>query len=306
MIKKIKVTNYLGDSLEIELTRPEQSGLLVTSIEGLGPATATINSVEMSMYDGGLFNSARLSSRNIVLGFKYVNTDTESIEDVRIKTYKYFPIKKPLTFEITTDSRTAYCIGYVETNEPEIFSQQSGCQISIICPDPYFYSSGNGGITETVFSGLVYEFEFPFENNSLTFKEIEMGDIRMFREHAIEYDGDAEIGIVITIHSLGMTGDITIYNIGTRESMKILNDKIASLTGAGISAGDTITISTVKGSKSIKLLRGGVETNILNVLDKNSSWFQLSKGSSIFTYTAEESTTALQFKITNQTLYEGV
>ena len=34
MIKKVIVTNYLGESLEMELARPEVSGLAITDIEG--------------------------------------------------------------------------------------------------------------------------------------------------------------------------------------------------------------------------------------------------------------------------------
>lgn len=63
---------------------------------------------------------------------------------------------------------------------------------------------------------------------------------------------------------------------------------------------------TVKGKKSITLLRNGKTTNILNCLDKNADWFQLAKGDNVFAYTAEEGSTNLQFKIENRVIYEGV
>lgn len=305
MIKKITVTNYLGESIEIDLGSPEKSGLFISKIDGLGPAIATINNTELATADGTLFNSARLSSRNIVLNFKYYAIN-ESIESIRLKTYKYFPIKKMLTFQIETDSRLAYCIGYVENNQPDIFNEKSGCQISIICPDPYFYSAGIDGTKETIFSSLVNEFEFPFENNSLTVKLMEMGDIQPLREHNVYYDGDSENGIMLYIHALGETGDITIYNVTTREHMTISNSKLEILTGNGISVGDTITVCTIRGKKSIMLLRNGVETNILNVLDKNSSWIQLIKGDNIFAYTTERESSALQLRLTYRIIYEGV
>ena len=47
-------------------------------------------------------------------------------------------------------------------------------------------------------------------------------------------------------------------------------------------------------------------TNILNCLDKDSDWFQLSKGDNIFAYVVEEGTTNVQFKIENRTAFEGV
>jgi phage-related protein len=142
MIKSITVTNYLGDSIKLELGRPEQSGFLIKSISGLGPSKANINTTEVSTNDGSLFNSARLNQRNIVFDFIFVESiNRESIEDIRQKSYKYFPIKKNVDLLIETDNRIVKTTGYVESNEPNIFSSQEGAQISIICPDPYFYST---------------------------------------------------------------------------------------------------------------------------------------------------------------------
>lgn len=84
----------------------------------------------------------------------------------------------------------------------------------------------------------------------------------------VVYNGDAEIGVTITIHAIGEASNITIYNTGTREVMRIDTDKLEKFTGSGIIAGDEIIICTVKGNKSITLLRNGKTTNILNCLDK--------------------------------------
>lgn len=45
---------------------------------------------------------------------------------------------------------------------------------------------------------------------------------------------------------------------------------------------------------------------VLNALDKESDWFQLTKGDNIFAYTADEGAENLQFKIENRIIYEGV
>jgi len=78
------------------------------------------------------------------------------------------------------------------------------------------------------------------------------------------------------------------------------------MTGSGIIYGDDIIISTIKGKKSVTLLRGGMPFNILNCLDKNADWFQLSKGTNIFAYTALEGSENLQFTVENRIAYEGV
>lgn len=304
MIKSITVTNYLGDSLVLNLARPEESGFVVKSVTGLGPGTANINTTEVSTNDGGLYNSSRLSTRNIVITLGFLWKD--SIEDVRQKSYKYFPIKKKLTLLIETDNRQAEIEGYVETNDPNIFSKEEGADISIICPNPFFYSSGADGSNTTVFYGIDPMFEFPFGNESLYDALLEMGSIQNQHEKVITYNGDAEIGVTIIIHAIGEASNITIYNTGTREIMKIDTEKLSALTGSGIIAGDDIVICTVKGNKSIKLLRSGKTTNILNCLDKNADWFQLAKGDNIFAYTAQSGSSNLQFKIDNRVIYEGV
>lgn len=302
MIKSVIVTNYLGESIEIELAAPEKSGFLVKEITGLGPCKATINMTEVSTNDGSIYNSARLDARNIVFSLVFVGVDIEAIRQL---SYKYFPIKKPLTLEFITDNRDCITTGYVESNEPNIFSNNESASISIICPEAYFYST-EAGENITTFYGEDPLFEFPFENNSLTEDLIEFGDIRQYTDAVITYEGDSEIGVTITIHSVGEASNISIYNTGTREQMVIDTAKIESLTGSGIIAGDDIIICTVKGKKSISLLRNGEYTNILNALDKNSDWFQLVKGENVFAYTAETGVQNLQFKVQNDVIYEGI
>ena len=290
MIRAVTVTNYLGESKRFELAFPEESGFAVQSISGLGPSKADINTTEISTNDGSLYNSARVNSRNIVMSLKLM----------------FNPIKKKVTLLIETDNRICETYGYVESNEPDIFSSDETTQISIVCPDPYFYSAGPDGTNTTIFYGVEPLFEFAFSNESLTESLIEFGEIKNETEQTVYYSGDAEIGVVITIHAIGNVRNITIYNTGTREVMRIDTDKLEQLTGSGMVAGDEIIISTIKGDKSITLLRNGIYTNILNCLDKDSDWFQLSKGDNIFAYVVEEGTTNVQFKIENRTAFEGV
>lgn len=307
MIYSIVVTNYLGDRIKLELGKPDISGFLIKSITGLGPAKANVNTTEVSTNDGSLFNSARLSQRNIVLDLVFINTVYgENIEDLRQKSYKYFPLKKSVELTIETDNRYVKTTGYVESNEPNIFSSQEGTQISIICPDPYFYSAGEDGNNVTNFYSIDPMFEFPFSNESLDEPLLVFGEIQIKTESVITYHGDSEIGVMIYIHAIGPATNINIYNTETREVMRINTEKISSLTGKGIVASDDIVINTAKGEKSITLIREGVSYNILNCLDKNTDWFTLAKGDNIFAFTADSGVTNLQFRVENKVIYEGV
>ena len=198
MIYSIVVTNYLGDRIKLELGKPDVSGFLIKSVTGLGPVKATVNTTEVVTNDGSMFNSARLSQRNIVFQIVFVDTVYgETIEDVRQKSYKYFPAKKSVEIIIETDNRYVRTSGYVESNEPNIFSSQEGTSISIICPDPFFYSAGEDGNNVTDFYSIDPLFEFPFSNESLTEPLLVFGEIQIKTEGVITYYGDAEIGVTI-------------------------------------------------------------------------------------------------------------
>lgn len=302
MIKSITVTNYLGDSIKLELAKPEKSGFVIRSITGLGPGKANINTSEVSTTDGSLFNSARVPSRNIVISVTYLWKET--IEDARQLSYKYFPIKRKVTLLIETDNRIAEIEGYVESNDPDIFSKEEGSDISIVCPSPFFYDAYSKRVTS--FSGIEPAFEFPFSNESLTQNMLEVSVIRDVSDRIIVYEGDHEIGITITVRAYGEAGDITIYNVDTREVMYIYSSAIESLTGSGIIEGDEITICTEVGKKSATLLRAGVTTNILNCINKDADWFRLVKGENTFAYDAKTGKNNLQLEIQNRVIYEGV
>lgn len=307
MLKSVTITNYLGSSVtyKIKGADPEDgSGLLITEIEGLGPTKADINMTQLATADGGIFNSARVNSRNIVIKARFTHANT--IEEARLASYKFFPIKQPVTFRIETDNRIAETTGYVESNEPVIFSDECDMQVSILCESPYFLSVSEDGKKETTFAGIDFLFEYPFENEDLHEPTLEFGNIVNKKENTVYYDGDAETGCIIQIHAVGEATNVTIYNIKTREVMALDSAKLVQLTGAGISYGDTITINTIKGQKSITLLRNGITYNILNILGKDADWFQLAKGDNLFTFTADYGESNLQFKIFSQIVYEGV
>jgi len=309
MIKEVIVTNYIGESIVLNLANPWTNGLAITKIDGLGPPKADINSTNFATMDGAQFNSARATTRNVVIYLTFRDDPSKpiikNVETVRQLTYKYFPIKKPVTLMFTTDNRICTTVGYVESNEPDIFAKEETSQISILCPDPYLYSVE---VQNTVFSSIESMFEFPFSNESLTEPLLEFGVIQNKTEQTVYYDGDVEVGIVILIHALGTATNISIYNVDTREQLKIDTTKLAAIPGlsGGIVAGDDIIISTIKGSKSMQLLRNGIYTNILNALDQQSDWFSLSKGDNVFAYTADTGASNLQFQIANQIAYEGV
>ena len=304
MVTALKVTNYLGESLEIDPFDPESSGFLITDIKGITPIKADINFTDITTNDGALFNSARIGTRNITMKLVYFPKPT--IEETRLLSYKYFPIKRNVTLEFKTEKRQAKITGYVESNNVNIFTKTEYSAISIICPDPYFYSTGPDGDVDLIFAGINPKFRFTIPSASDAAPNIIFGDIVSLREQLLVYEGDSEIGAEFIFNALGNVGSITMQNRITNEAMTVDAAKIQSQTGSGIVAGDSIHIYTYRGDKHANLIRNGEIINILNCLDKNMTWLQIRKGDNLFSFNATSGVLNLIVEIKTKTIYEGL
>ena len=311
MLKRVVITNYLGEQMEYKIEGVQdndKSGLLITGIDGLGPVKADINMTDLTTSDGGLFNSARLEKRNIVISAYFTNSGT--IEQARLLSYKYFPIKRPLYFYIETDEREAFTYGYVESNEPDIFQQFSGCKISVLCESPYFTSAAGSDVMS--FSDVTPAFRFVYKNTFGT-KETIFGTIEHKVRENLEYTGDCDTGVVITMNVTGDVKKVHIYDLSTSDVLYLDTDKLDDLlpeetgvTHDKFIYGDTIIINTQQKQKSIYLVRGGVTYSILNILGKNPGWITFSKGINQIMYAADEGAEYLKIVIEAPVLYEGV
>lgn len=310
MIKSVTAVNFKGESIKMDLFHPESSGFIIIKIDGIGPGKATVTKNDSKVYDGGTITSARLPSRNIKMEIQFLWVN--SIEDVRHKSYKYFPLKKPITLIFETDTRTVEIEGVVESNEPDIFSSEESTNISIICPDPYFYASGENARSKTEFSGINAMFEIPsdtgYSNESLTEALIEISTLYVQSERGIMNYGEVDIGVVISIKPLAIVkGILTISNVTLGQNMSFDLNKIKTITEQDFHLGDELIINTLRGKKSVTLVREGKNYNALSCIDTRTDWIYLTSGENTFTYYLDgEGIEDLQFSVTNSILYEGV
>lgn len=146
MIKGITVKNYLDEKMTIEMGNPQKTGIYIKDIDGLGLPSMSVQTDETVNYNISNYMSSSVSPRNLV--FTFGITDDEYVETTRRKLYKYFIPQFPTQLEIVTDViGSVSIVGYVESFDPDIFSNAETVQISLICPDPYFYTGGK--ITES-------------------------------------------------------------------------------------------------------------------------------------------------------------
>lgn len=301
MIHTVTVENPRGEKLEFNLPYPEPIGIYVKEIKGISPPKADINTMEISTWDGDVYVSSRLSKRNIVLTFGIIGAP--SVEDARHLLYKYFPIKKKVKLTFTTDSRVVQTEGYVEENDVQIFSQNETAQISVICPDPYFYEPD---ISEHAFIGVEPLFEFPFEN-PVGEETLEFGEIRLDTRAVLVYTGDADTGMTMTLTNYAENvGNIRINNLTTQSYIAINVGKITKLTGYAFSKGDSIVITTNFGRCSAVMRKGGNVYNILGAINKDADWFQLTQGDNVFDFNAEIGVEDLMLTFTYRNAFGGV
>lgn len=275
MLQKVTVTNYVGENLELSMFNPGLSGFYIKSIDGLGPAQANISTLDIVSIDGSIFNNARLNKRNIVMTLGAF--DSPDVESLRQKTYKYFPIKRKLKLTFETDNKTVTVYGYVESNEPDIFSKDVTMKISIICPTPYFANA--------------YE-------NSITFS----GDSK---EHVIMYEGDIETGMNIKINCSGDVRGLRISN-KNGDYFAINDSYLSKVLDPLFTAGDVININTKTNEKSLILTRNDENKNILNGLDRNSKWLKIGKGNNRFIVSATSGLGNMFITMSSPILYEGI
>lgn len=312
MVTALTVTNYVGESIRFDLMDPDTSGFVIANITGITPVQANINITNVTTADGGVYNSARIDRRNIVITAIYLPGPT--IEEARHKMYKYFPTKKKVQLVFETDTRKLRTEGYVESNEVQVFTRQEYSQISIICPDPYFYSAEDDGADVLSFSGIEPRFEFPFYSDESVDPEelIEFSTVEVVNGRVLSYSGDIEIGATINVRIFDNIGNITITNVSNTQSMTIVADRVADIAGETFRGGDLLTIVTKKGEKTIILTRGSNRYNLLNALERKSKWITIRRGDNIFTVLAEDPddstvySTNITVSIIADIAYEGV
>lgn len=309
MIQFVAVVTADGSTLKLPLSQLSEPGLYVKSVEGLGPAEAQINTTDISSGDGSVFNSSRVGARNIVLTLGFVDDPAQgySVESARLATYRYFPVKQPVTFYVKTDNRYAAITGYVESNEPNIFTDESETQISLVCPSPYFVSVDANATTS--FSAISGGFEFAFSNEDLSEKLLKFATLRILYEQSMVYSGDTATGFKIRIHASSPATNPMIVKTSTGASMSLDTSKFGDIVGDGVSnmvAGDDIVLDTRLGSKTATLIRNAKTYNIVNCLSKNVRWLQITQGANSFSYRADAGGSALGVIFEYNTLYVGV
>lgn len=284
MINTITSVNHLGESLTIDLRRPEQSGFLLSSPSGLGPIGADIKTTPYSSGDGYIYNSAMSNQREIELPiiFWEYNEDGLTIEQLRKKLYKYFPVKKKVQLIIETDERVGAIEGYVQSCDTTIFEKQTSAKVSIVCPFPYFKEHS-----------LDY-----MRKATVTFD----GDKYISN---IYYTGDVATGFITNIKNL----DNSVYNGGFSINDHTLDIDVRRVSGMAMN--DVLSINSIAHNVNItKISASQVKIKAFGTLISTPNEFpKLEPGPNtieISKYVTSEPTFNHNIEILYPVLYEGL
>lgn len=295
-----KIENKKGNILTLT---DRETDFQITSIIGLNPPSAQINTTNLAGIDGAKFNSSKLQTRQIVITLK-LNGWGETVENNRQLLYRYFPTKEWCKFYFKSDYRDVFIEAYVENFEDDLFEKHQTVQISLLCPQPYFKDIEQ--IIDDI-SKVISAFEFPFtfgsngakESDSNTDDAIPFSEIELNKITNVYNNSESETGVIIEIEILNNVNKIAIGNTQTGESMILEYEFLAD---------DRIIIDTNKGQKSITLIRNGIRSNLFTAIQKGTKFFQLSQGDNFFTYLADDgaSDTSINIVFKHYTVYRGV
>ncbi|MCM1220995.1 MAG: phage tail family protein [Lachnospiraceae bacterium] len=271
--------NEYGEKLDFSSTA---NRYMTSKIEGLNPPNATISTSTYAGMNGSYLNNAFIEKRNVVIGFEMRGID---IEKRRHALYRVVKTSRYIKVYYRTANIDVYTEGYVETCEISNFQQLVSGQISILCPDIYWYSTS----TQTAeYSAIKGAFHFPFPDSDEPFP---IGVYNTHNTLTIQNDGD-ETGFTIIFS--GNAENPILTNVETGEYLQI---------SGSISDGDTVTITTKTGGKTVTLEHNGVTENIINRLVSGSTWLALRTGENKFDFSGG---TGLKVHLIHRNAYLGV
>lgn len=272
----------------------DYDGILIKEIDGIYKFEADISTSEYSQTHGSRYKTSRVPQRNIVItGQIYKNFHYN-----RQFLYRVFrPDSKGLFRYMEKDEDDRLADYYVESCEIEQDHEVGNYQISLICPDPFFYSANDITVNLASWtSGWVFPHEFLAEGEPMGERTSTMID------EIANLNGVSGIGLEITLTCSGdvLNPYVYLYETGERITIGTLEMPFT------LTSTRSVVINTTTGKKSVVLIQNGVESSINEYLDPESEFFQLLAGINTIGYNASGGAEYLNVKVQYKMRYLGV
>lgn len=262
----------------------------LTNADGLTGATADIATSTVPGMDGDFVNNVQVQPRSIVLDLS-IETDVEATKRRILQVIK---AKKDCSLRMEQDGRRLRIAGVVEQIEMPRFTSLAVMQVTIHCAQPWWEDEAE---TATEISEVLNLHFFTDQPDDQLFFDEEgqaFGEYDTNRTKAFDNDGDADVGLTITIVALGEVTNPVVFNskgefIGVNLTMQ---------------SGDQVVITTGKGNKSIKLNGRNVISSIMYRDGVPSTWIQLPTGEEELTIDSDDGTEGnMYFTVTYRRRY---
>lgn len=272
-------------SQDKEILMNKTSEFRIISIDGLESSSYSIKNID-SNTDGADVTYRKIEPREITIVGDVKKNCNEDIN--RRILINFFNPKVDGILSVTRNDDKKK-ISYVVSSFRFLNTKMSDfLQFEIIleCPNPYFESIDNYGKD---IANVTKQFAFPL---AIVQNKGKIMGYKTYNNNAtLDNDGDCETGCEIHIKALGNVVNPKI----------VLNDKYI-LVNTTMNINDELVINTNQRKKSVKL--NGV--NIIQRIDRNSSFFNLAVGSNIMSYESTEGYENMEVNIYYSKKYLGV
>ena len=292
MYEALKYVNSRGESVLLGVGSMYHVNVQ-KDVSGLSDMSNTIYSSSSMGQHGDTYVGERIEPRDIEIDGKIKSGDKD--EQIRLRR----ALTKVLNPEL--DGTLYYVYGdYVRKitakakSTPRFSHPNLAQEFSIVfrCLDPFWRDETE--IREEV-ATWIGDWEWPVEINDEEGFEFEHHEESLLVD--VYNDGHVATGMRIVFKALGALENPQLFNINTREYIKV---------NYSMQAGDVITVDTTYGNKRITLERNGVETNIYRYMDGDSTFLQLDIGDNVFRYDADENLANLEVTVYFAQKYLGV
>jgi hypothetical protein len=267
VITKLEVFSAQPDAPELSLGGfyPNLDPVQVRDIKGLEPVKADIKTDPYASGDGELYNGSSVGKRNIVITLG-LNPDwvDQTIASLRRQLYRYWLPKAWTKLRFFSDDMATVDIeGYVESFDPNMFSQDPEIQVSIICPKPDFIEPD-----ATFYYGIVDDGTTELE---------------------FEYGGSAPAGFELRVQHSADNVDYT-GSLDISMQQEPEDPQVFTVDPVTIDSTQHFKLSTIQNAKRVQQVSNADEsvTNLLMRMTDASVWPQIKPGTNLFKVAATE------------------
>lgn len=277
---------FKSNNNEIEMNK--NTDIKIIDIEGIEASSYTINTIS-SEQDGAIVTSTKIEPREITITGDIEKNKNETAN--RDKLIRFFNPKTTGEFYITRNDKERkiqYRVSSLDFSTNKLYAYIEFTLVLESTEDPYFEDAKNKGNNLALISP---QFTFPLV---IMQERKKIMGYKVYKTYMpLVNDGDEKTGIEIIITA----------KRGTMKNIKLtLNDNDYIKVNQTLNQWDVLTINTNARKKAVTL--NG--TNIINKIDRNSTFFTLRKGKNILKYECDDGATNVDIDVKFYRKFLGV